>query len=147
MTRTNNQQGRISKNMNPYLKKCLPYVKKPFVNFSSLHFHPYSWQDGSNEPVILRNTWVRAHWYLNVILFLTYLIFLVCRATLLCLDPAATSSLKVYMVFVTLWYAVGANVQITSVNTRNEFVPFLAKFIRFLQNGERYFPKIWFAIN
>ena len=37
----------------PYLEKCLPLLRRPFINFPRLHYHPYSWLSGMDLPATL----------------------------------------------------------------------------------------------
>ena len=120
--------------MNLYLEKCLPHLKAPFVNLNFLHCHPYFWPDGSRYPVIMKNFRTRAHWYFNCGLVLLYSMFVTSRAVQLWLDPAQAVSVKFYMTFATQLYLAFTFGFVTAVTTRNDLVPFLRRYINFLQN-------------
>ena len=127
--------------MNPYLAKCMPYIRKPFVTVQFLHCHPYSWLDSTSQPAVIRNGWARAHWYFNVAIILMHSRFVVCRTKQLFLSPAASLAQKFYMAFLVQIYLLAVLVHVTTVTTRNDFVPFLRGFIGFLQDSKTPFPK------
>ena len=122
--------------MNPYLEKCLPYLKKPFVNYPWLHCHPYSWSDENGHPVRLESKRARTHWYFNFILVMGYSVFVTCRTVQVWLDPAESRIQKFYMAFATQLYLTSALVHITVATTQNDYVPFYQRYISFLKNGE-----------
>ena len=128
-------------NMNPYLAKCMPYVRKPFVKVQFLHCHPYSWLDSTNQPVVNRNGWARAHWYFNVDVIVTHCTFVVCCTTQVFHSPAELPANKFYMAFLAQIYILAVLGHVTTVATRNDFVPFLRSFISFLQDGKMRLPK------
>ena len=120
--------------MNPYLKKCFLYLRKPFVSFPILHCHPYSWQE--KQPTVNTNRWARAHWYLNSTLVSTYSAFVLCRIVHVCLiNPVESLIQKFYMAFVSQLYLLEIIAKVSAVTTRNEFVPFLRRYIGFLEKG------------
>ena len=125
----------------------MPFIRKPFVNVPWVHCHPYAWDDTKNRPNEITNRWVRAHWLFNCCLYISYIIFLLCRTAHICLDPAETVSNKFYISFATQFYSPASLLYITTVTTRNNFVPFVRRYISFLENGEAFRNLIqnWFG--
>ena len=84
--------------MNLYVEKCFPSLRLPFVKFPHLkHSHPYSWLPQAQVPVVNQNRRARIHWYCNVSLFLTYLLFLICRTGQVWADSTVPLTLKFFM--------------------------------------------------
>ena len=123
--------------MDPYLKKCLPLIRRPFINFPGLHCHPYSWLSEMDLPVTLDHIWARIHFYMNFGLFMSYLSFVICRPAQICSDPEASLVDKFYLTFMSAIYILVANNYMAAVRTKETFVPFLRRYIRFLQNGQQ----------
>ena len=122
--------------MDPYLKKCLPVIRRPFVNFPLLHCHPYSWLKETDLPVTLDQTWGRIHFYVNFGLCMSYTFFVICRTDQIYSDPAASLVDKFYLAFMSAIYLGMTNFCVAAVRSRNTFVPFLRRYIRFLRNVE-----------
>ena len=122
--------------MNPYLKHCLPYLKKSLATVPFLRSHPYSWPVGSIHPLDIKSRWVGAHCYFNFTLFVAYAAFVLWRAGQICFDPAQTFHHKFYMTFISLVYTIQVNIYFTAVKTRKGLLPFLRTYIRFVENGK-----------
>ena len=123
--------------MEPYLEKCLPLLRKPFIRFPRLHCHPYSWLSGIQLPATLDHSWAKTHFYLNFFLFMGYTFFGLCRAASVWSDPTATL-LDIFLVtFMSSQYVAFGCHYATVMQTRDTFVPFLRRYIRFLQSGEK----------
>ena len=119
-----------------YLRKCLPLIRRPFVVFPRLHSHPYSWLRGTNLPVAVDHSWAKAHFFLNFGLFMIQTCFAIGRTIQTYSDLRATVVNKFLMTFVSVMYTGFASHYATIVLTRHTFVPFLRRYIRFLQSGE-----------
>ena len=87
-------------------------------------------------PVTLDHNWARIQFYVNFGLFMSYTFFVICRTNQIYSDPAATLVDKFYMTFMSAIYISIASSYITAVRMRNTFVPFLRRYIRFLQSGQ-----------
>ena len=110
--------------MDSYLKKCLSVIRSPFVIYPRLHYcHPYSWLIETHLPVSLDHT---------ILVF-----FVICRTAQVYYDPAASLVDRFYLTFMSAIYIIIANIYIAVVHTRNTFVPFVRRYIRFLQNGQQ----------
>ena len=123
--------------MNPYLKLCVPYIRKPVVNFSWLHVHPYNWDESTNHPSMTTSRWVKAHWLLNCGLYLAYVAFLVWHTVVIGQDPAESPTKKVYIAFSAQFYMPGAILYITMLTISNDWTPFVRRCISFLKNCEK----------
>ena len=122
--------------MEPYLEKCLLLLRRPFVNFLHLHCHPYSWQSGINIPATLDHSWAKAQFYLNFSLLMGYTFFMVCRAAQVWSDPTATLLDTFHVTFTSVQHMSFGIHYVAIMQTRDTFVPFLRRYIRFLQSGE-----------
>ena len=99
--------------MNPYLEKCLPYLRKSFTNLPHLHFRPYTWPPDSIYPVEVLNKWARAHLYLNFIPFVASTVFVIWHTALVWLHSTQPQSVRFYMALVSLSYLLTANFFLT----------------------------------
>ena len=119
-----------------YLQECLPYLKKPFVAFKCLHFHPYCWlnKDGG-VPVITRNPKTLFHWYLNFALYVTNYGFVVWRTVEIYLNPASTVVSKFIMATAILIYSPSLIFNVSVVTRKGEYMTFLRSFIGLLRDG------------
>lgn len=119
--------------MDYYIRKCLPYLKKPFKNLNWLHCHPYHWSVKNNGPAIRGSSWVRMHWYFNAALTIGYYIFVLCRTLQIYVDGSKSLEEKFYMAISTLLYQCFTMFQVSALMRRDELVPFLKGYIEFLR--------------
>ena len=122
--------------MGPYLKKCLSYLKAPYVAFRWLHFHPYTWLDDNVGPVLTKSRQVWIHWYLNMALYIGFYVFLLWRTVQVLLDPGSSLATKFQMVVAVLMHTCGV-VQYVAVIVRRtaDFVAFFRAYIKLLKDG------------
>ena len=125
--------------MEPYLEKCLLLLRRPFVSFPHLHCHPYSWLNGINMPATLDHSWAKVHFYSNFCLFMGYTFFVACRAIQVWSDPTVTLLGKFLVAFTSAQHMSLGIHYVAIMQTRDTFVPFLRRYIRFLQSGEKNF--------
>ena len=128
--------SRLHLKMNPYLKHCLPYLKKSLATVPFLRSHPYSWPADSIHPLEIKSCWVGAHCYFNFTLFVVYVAFVIWRAGEICFDAAETFHRQFYMTFISLVCAIQVNIYFTAMKTRNGLLPFFRTYIRFVEYGK-----------
>lgn len=121
--------------MNIFVEKCLPYLRKPYVDVSWLHSHPYYWADDGG-PMRIVTFRTRAHWWVNISLVIAYFVFVVFRAGEAYRDPSKPLSDKFYMAVASIVYSLPVTYAVTAATTTNEFPPFLRSYLKFLQEGK-----------
>ena len=89
------------------------------------------------SPITLDRTRARIHFYINFGLFVSYTLFVICRTAQIFSDPTASLVDKIHLTFMSALCIIIANVYMAVVRTRSTFVPFLRRYIRFLQNVEK----------
>ena len=89
-----------------------------------------------NLPVTLDHRSAKIHFYFNFGLVMSYTCFVISRTAQICSSPTETLVSRFYMMFTSAMYMAFANNYAAVVSTRDTLVPFLRRYVRFLQNGE-----------
>lgn len=124
--------------MDLYVEKCLPYLKKPFVNLARFRCHPYAWPADSIHPLKITNGWVQASFYLNFCLFAAYTAFVVWRTAEIWFNSTESFARKFYTATVAEIYLFAAVAYFSIVRTRDSYLPFLRSYISFLENSKSF---------
>ena len=118
------------------MEKSIPVLKKYYNKMPWLHAHPYFWPESSSAPLKNTNPWVMIHWHMNVYLTIGYFGFVVYRTTQVFQDPKQTLDLKLYLLLVSAYYALGALFHSRNLVKSNVFIQFQRSHIKFVADGK-----------
>ena len=82
------------------------------------------------------------HCSLNFGLYIIFTVFVLFLTVQVFADPIAKVNDKYYLIFMSVLYVMLGNSYAAIVRTRDTFVPFLRRYIQFLENGERIYEKM-----
>ena len=116
-------------------ENCILELKKYYQKLSWLHSHPFTWPDDSLAPFIQKSSWVRVHWYTNTQLALGYFSFVAYRSGEAYNNPSHTLVLKLYLLFMTVLYALLAVCTSSTLLNNNQFIQFQCSHIKFVRDG------------
>ena len=123
--------------MSAWTKTCTAELSKYYNKLPWLHSHPFCWTHAcANGPEKSKNPWVKAHWYINAHLSIGYLCFVVCRTVEACNDPNQSLERQLYLVLMSVLYALETLYNTSMLCKCNSFIQFQRSHVKFLGDGE-----------
>ena len=120
--------------MSSPIEKCVPALRKYYGKVPWLHSHPFFWTS-ANGPQKTANRWVKAHWYTNAYLAISYLAFLVYRTVEAYNYPSQTLDQQLYLLLMSVLHAFETFYSTSTLIKYDGFIQFQRSHLKLVREG------------